>query len=403
MPWLFFLVFLGSFPDSFEHALSARCTARARVFARPVPDAAVVGIVEAGHDFPIYAELPDSPCPGGHFLQIEKDHFACSANFRPWAGFPVRRSLVPEEPFQDSTWRWRKTTRETDVFTISGGGVRKLLRIPENSLLLSRRSWMRGEDGRWMLVTGLGWAVFASDLEPAIVSRFRGRRLSGDADGLWALAAGRRRIPVRGAPVAYVQDRTWVRLARNPLPASAPVPECYPLETGGCIDAKFLYAVGVSEPPSEITEDGRWIEVNIAQQTLTAYEGRRPVYFTVVSTGRRGAETVPGTYEIHYKRSWQDIDKKSGKNYIYYYESIPYVQFYRGVFAFHPSPWHDAYGSPHSQGCVELSLADAAFLYFWTKPFVPAGYLALASTRQRPGTLVRIVDAPRRPMAFSAP
>lgn len=404
MNLLLFVLFLGAFPESFEHAISARCTARARVFAKPAADAVVIGIVEPGNAFPIYDVLRHQPCPGGYFLQIAPEHYVCSSFFIPWSGFPVRRSLVLKNPFEDTTWRWRKTTRETQVFTMSGRTARPTLRLPENSLFLLRRSWLRADDGRWMLITGLGWAVPGADLEPALISRFRGRELLSDNDLLWALVAGRTRIPVQeNTKVQVLPDRTWVRLQRTPVLADAPIPDCFPLEDGGCIDAKFVHAIAVAPTPKEITGDERWIEVNIANQTLTAYQGHRPVYFTLVSTGRRGTDTVPGNYCIHYKRAWQDINKKEGKNYIYYYESIPYIQFYRGVFAFHPSVWHDAYGSPHSRGCIEMSLADAAFLYFWTLPQVPDGYLAIAPTNGRSCTRVRIVDTYRRPWVFSSP
>ncbi len=403
MPFLFLLLLIpGAFPDSFEHALSARCVNRARVFGEPSPSAAVVGIVEAGHDFPIHAVLPEKRCAGGYFLQIAADHFVCSSHFRPWAGFPVRRPLVQPDPFAGEIWRWRRTKQETDAFSVADGGFQRLFRLPENSLLLFRRNGIRAPDGRWMMLTGQGWAIAAGDLERAVVSRFHGRRLAGREDYRWALAAGDKRIPVRGGEVAWVPDRTWVRLAAVSLAPGDPLPACFPLADGGCIDARYLYAVSVAPPPPGTSENEKWIEVNIAAQTLTAYEGARPVYFTVVSTGRRGTETVPGDYNIHYKRSWQNIEKKKGNKYIYYYESIPYVQFYRGVFAFHPSPWHDAYGSVHSRGCVELSLADAAFLYFWTDPVVEPGYLALAATARRLGTRVRIVDNVRRPRAFAS-
>ena len=38
--------------------------------------------------------------------------------------------------------------------------------------------------------------------------------------------------------------------------------------------------------------------------------------------------------------------------------------FYRG-YAIHGTYWHDSFGHPMSHGCVNLTEADAAWLYHW--------------------------------------
>ena len=56
----------------------------------------------------------------------------------------------------------------------------------------------------------------------------------------------------------------------------------------------------LAHPPAEVTRpDERWIDVEAATQTLVAYEGARPVFATLVSTGRMSdTPTPPGVHRI---------------------------------------------------------------------------------------------------------
>ena len=48
---------------------------------------------------------------------------------------------------------------------------------------------------------------------------------------------------------------------------------------------------------------------------------------------------------------------------------IPWVSYFvtTGV-AFHGTYWHNDYGTPRSHGCVNVSAANAQWLYRWTLP-----------------------------------
>jgi lipoprotein-anchoring transpeptidase ErfK/SrfK len=50
---------------------------------------------------------------------------------------------------------------------------------------------------------------------------------------------------------------------------------------------------------------------------------------------------------------------------------VPYVQYFSENYAFHAAYWHDAFGSPKSHGCINLSPSDARWLFHWTDPAVP--------------------------------
>jgi len=64
--------------------------------------------------------------------------------------------------------------------------------------------------------------------------------------------------------------------------------------------------------------------------------------------------------------------------------------YYDHGFALHTSYWHDGFGSVRSHGCVNLSPADARFLYHWSSPDVPPGWIAVYGDEDHPGSLVRV-------------
>ncbi len=112
--------------------------------------------------------------------------------------------------------------------------------------------------------------------------------------------------------------------------------------------------------PAQDTGGERWIDVNLAAQTLTAYEGSTPAYTALVSTGLPNTPTPVGQFRIWVKFVSDDMEGPG-----YYLPAVPYVMyFYRG-YGLHGAYWHDNFGTPMSHGCVNLAIADAEWLYNW--------------------------------------
>jgi len=49
---------------------------------------------------------------------------------------------------------------------------------------------------------------------------------------------------------------------------------------------------------------------------------------------------------------------------------VPWVSFFNGGMAIHGTYWHNDYGTPWSHGCLNVSNADAKWVYRWTSPQV---------------------------------
>jgi LysM repeat protein len=104
----------------------------------------------------------------------------------------------------------------------------------------------------------------------------------------------------------------------------------------------------------------KWIGINLSAQTLTAYVGQTPVFHAVVSTGTQATPTVVGTYRVYSKYLSTSM---SGPGYSV--PNVPHVMFFYRGYSIHGTYWHNNFGTPMSHGCVNLTLADAKWLYEW--------------------------------------
>lgn len=112
--------------------------------------------------------------------------------------------------------------------------------------------------------------------------------------------------------------------------------------------------------PASVDLSGRWIDVDLTNQMVYAYEGDTIVNSFLVSTGRSRTPTVTGQYRIYVKYTADDM---AGPG--YFLPDVPYVMyFYRG-YGFHGTYWHDNFGTPMSHGCINLRTSDAEWLFHW--------------------------------------
>jgi hypothetical protein len=144
------------------------------------------------------------------------------------------------------------------------------------------------------------------------------------------------------------------------------------------------------EPPEDLLPGERWIDVNLKQQTLVAYEGETAVFATLISSGRKDFDTPEGSFRIYGKHVTITMDDPDGGEEAYSIEDVPWTQYFEEGYALHAAFWHNRFGRVRSHGCINLSPADARRLFFWTGPHVPDGLHGIISTRENPGTRVVI-------------
>ena len=154
------------------------------------------------------------------------------------------------------------------------------------------------------------------------------------------------------------------------------------------------YVTPITELPDGLAEGEKWIDVDLAAQTLVAYEGNRPVYVTLVSTGRilvvndpeLDRRTPPGDYRITSKHVATTMDGDSAVDGPYSIEDVPYVMYFQLAYALHSAFWHNRFGRTKSHGCVNLAPLDAKWVFEWTAPHVPLSWHGAYPSPEAPGT-----------------
>ena len=115
---------------------------------------------------------------------------------------------------------------------------------------------------------------------------------------------------------------------------------------------------------------GRWIEINLYEQTLAVYERNRLVFATLVSSGVNPWFTRPGLHQIYEKLDQTHMSGAftSDRSDFYYLEDVPWTMYFDKSIALHGAYWHNGFGYPRSHGCVNLSFGDSHWMYLWAEP-----------------------------------
>jgi lipoprotein-anchoring transpeptidase ErfK/SrfK len=142
-----------------------------------------------------------------------------------------------------------------------------------------------------------------------------------------------------------------------------------------------LLAPGVSAPVQAIanaasgdlagvdaSRPGKWIEINLAQQRLYAWQNGQVVMSSLISSGIPRYPTRRGTFRIYVKYR---ATRMRGPG--YNLPGVPYTMYYSGSFAIHGAYWHHNFGHPMSHGCINLPVSFAGSLYAWA----PVGTLVV--------------------------
>lgn len=176
--------------------------------------------------------------------------------------------------------------------------------------------------------------------------------------------------PLLAKPIAATKGQPRPRWTATPLPTNTPIPSPTPNPT-------FVSsAYGLGEfMPDNITPGERWIDVDVTEQKLVAYEGFVPVFDSLVSTGTVNHPTVTGQFRIWLRFQSQDMNGYR-LGFDYYLKGVPYVQYFYEDYALHGTFWHTNFGTPMSHGCVNLPTPAAEWLYNW------AGYGTLVNIHQ---------------------
>jgi hypothetical protein len=138
--------------------------------------------------------------------------------------------------------------------------------------------------------------------------------------------------------------------------------------------------------PDFVQAGSKWVDVSLALQTLTLYEGKKPIYTTLISSGKdmlgdpaTSAATLQGTFTITKKAPSMTLDPREVDQAFDVFHA-PYGLEFSPGFAIVGSTWSDPSGEARGFHNVAVTPIDAHRLYSWAGPEVPAGWSWIAPT-----------------------
>ncbi len=277
---------------------------------------------------------------------------------------------IPRDIFTLSHYSfWRVGPEAVNLFDAPGGQV--IGQIPAgfnfvHAIDTSVSGWLQQLGGQWLQQT---------DARQVNASHFTGRLLP----------------PGWEHPFAIILDRTGIQASLRPgEPGSAEsgyVTRRYRLVNifarAEDNDGNVWYLIGPQrwirqeyvakfapvERPEGLT--GRWVGVDLFEQTLIAYEDDKPIFATVISSGLPDWPTEEGIFQIWARLARDSMSGATGAPDAYDLQDVPWVMYFDGGISLHGTYWHDGFGYRRSHGCVNLSISDARWLYDWTAASEP--------------------------------
>lgn len=134
----------------------------------------------------------------------------------------------------------------------------------------------------------------------------------------------------------------------------------------------------------------KWIEVDLAKQQLTAWNGDE-IYMQYPISSGLFFPTPTGTFSIYWKVRY--IRMKGGdpeKGDFYDLPNVPDTMFFYQGYGIHGAYWHHNFGHPMSHGCVNEPLDKARELFEWAGPRINPDQFSVTATADNPGSRVWI-------------
>jgi len=155
-----------------------------------------------------------------------------------------------------------------------------------------------------------------------------------------------------------------------------------------------LLAESAEQRVLSATTSNKWVDINLTEQKMRAYEDNNLVYEFPVSSGLPWTPTIKGDFNVWFKIKYTRMTGGSVEAGNYYdLPNVPFNMFFYKDYALHGAYWHNNFGHQMSHGCVNMRPADAEKIFYWTDPPLPEGQNAVmtASTKTQ-GTRVIVHD-----------
>ena len=125
-------------------------------------------------------------------------------------------------------------------------------------------------------------------------------------------------------------------------------------------------AAGAENLPYQAAPGEKWVDLNLSNKTVTAYEGATVVHGPVsIVDGAAETPTVTGTYKVYLQYESQTMRGENADGSPYVAENVPWVSYFYSGYAFHGAGWRSSFGYSGSHGCVNMPVSEAQWIYNW--------------------------------------
>lgn len=256
---------------------------------------------------------------------------------------------------------WRVGPDPVPTFDSANGNVSG--EIPQGfnfvrALDLSVDGWLKIEGDRWIRRDDARWT------QPSF---FKGVNLTEETVTPFAWVLDLSRIAVSeypGGPWEAETGRFLERYERVNIFATAYDEEgwrWYMIGPNQWVEQRFVSKVQTVERPEGVS--GRWVAVDLYEQTIMAYEDDTPVFASLISSGLARSETNEGIFEVWARLERDAMSGATGAPNAYALQSVPWVMYFDDSISLHGTYWHDLFGYRQSRGCVNLTISDAKWIY----------------------------------------
>jgi hypothetical protein len=360
---------------------------QAPVFAAASKSAPVIGYLHAGGRVARSEKAhPNGDCTEGWY-QVAPKGYVCtekSATIDPDHPTLLAMALSPKLE-AELPYVYARTTKVTALYEKTAShGVELGGRLAKSTVMAIVGSWTAPDESLEPQRLGLlmdGQFVRADDLEPAAQSSFAGVDLRGDAElpVAYVVRRGVRMFDLSGSSPSRGRELRY----HETIPLTGRFRTLSGLRFWATKDGKWVRHKDVTVVrrrhrfPDFATEDQKWIDISIVTGTLTAYEGTKPVFASIVSVGRdrlgdpeTTASTARGSFRITEKHITRRVSQSEDEA----LRDAPWAfQLDSGQWLL-ASPRHDRFGIENTGGDIEVSPKDGAFLFRWAGPAIPAGW-----------------------------
>lgn len=262
----------------------------------------------------------------------------------------------------------------TNVYAAPSMAAPVVRNAGDGFLYATLRRSLEAEGQRWYEVNFDEW-VRADDINVVSVSDFHGVTMSRQPQRPfgWFVADFRPSSVPGGEP-----DYQFDRLPRYTFFEVYDAVEddegwlWYDIGDGMWINQKLVSLVDANPRPEGVEPNQKWVEVDLYEQTLAAYEGDQMVYATLISSGLNQWPTYEGLFQVKYRHDYTTMSGAEGLVDYYVVEDVPNTMFFdiENEIALHGAYWHDRFGYKHSHGCVNMPPLDAEWVYKWSEDTV---------------------------------